>query len=89
LTSGVHTASDVIKGLMAGASVTMTTSALLKYGIERATDILEGVKTWMEEKEYESVSQMKGSMCQQAVAEPAAFERANYIKVLSSFKALP
>jgi dihydroorotate dehydrogenase (fumarate) len=89
LTSGVHTSTDVIKGLMAGASVTMTTSALLKYGIERATDILEGVKAWMEEKEYESITQMKGSMCQRAVAEPAAFERANYIKVLSSFKALP
>ena len=89
LTSGVHTAEDVIKGVMAGASVTMTTSALLKYGISRATDILEGLKTWMEEKEYESITQMKGSMSQRAVAEPAAFERANYMKVLSSFKALP
>jgi dihydroorotate dehydrogenase (fumarate) len=89
LTSGVHTAEDVLKGLMAGASVTMTTSALLKYGLDRAKDILEGVKTWMEEKEYESIAQMKGSMCQQAVAEPAAFERANYMKVLSSFKTLP
>jgi dihydroorotate dehydrogenase (fumarate) len=89
LTSGVHTAEDVIKGIMAGASVTMTTSALLKYGVGRATDILEGVKTWMEEREYESITQMKGSMCQQSVAEPGAFERANYMKVLSSFKALP
>jgi len=89
LTSGVHTAEDVIKGVMAGASVTMTTSALLKYGISRATDILEGLKTWMEEKEYESITQMKGSMSQRAVAEPGAFERANYMKVLSSFKALP
>jgi dihydroorotate dehydrogenase (fumarate) len=89
LTSGVHTAEDVLKGVMAGASVTMTTSALLKYGLDRAKDILEGVKTWMEEKEYESITQMKGSMCQQAVAEPAAFERANYMKVLSSFKTLP
>jgi dihydroorotate dehydrogenase (fumarate) len=89
LTSGVHTAEDMIKGLMAGASVTMTTSALLKYGIDRATEILEDVEVWMEEKEYTSVAQMQGSMCQQAVAEPAAFERANYIKVLNSFKALP
>jgi dihydroorotate dehydrogenase (fumarate) len=89
LTSGVHTAEDVIKGMMAGASVTMTTSALLKYGLNRATDILEGVETWMEEKEYESITQMKGSMCQRAVAEPGAFERANYMKVLSSFKSLP
>jgi len=89
LTSGVHTAEDVIKGVMAGASVTMTTSALLKNGIERATHILEGVKAWMEEKEYESISQMRGSMSQQAVAEPNTFERANYMKMLSSFKALP
>lgn len=89
LTSGIHTTEDVIKAVMAGASVTMTTSALLKYGIDRAADILEGLKTWMEEKEYESITQMKGSMSQGAVAEPAAFERANYIKVLSSYKALP
>lgn len=85
LTSGIHTAVDVIKGVMAGASVCMTASALLKYGIEYANDILEGVRSWMEEREYESIRQMKGSMSQQAVAEPTAFERVNYIKVLSSF----
>jgi dihydroorotate dehydrogenase (fumarate) len=89
LTSGIHTTEDVIKAVMAGANVTMTTSALLKYGIDRAADILEGLKTWMEENEYESIHQMKGSMSQVAVAEPAAFERANYIQVLSSYKALP
>lgn len=86
LTSGIHTAEDVLKATMAGASACMVASTLLKYGIGHATEILEGVHSWMEEKEYESVTQMKGSMSQYAVAEPAAFERANYIKVLSSFE---
>ena len=86
LTSGVHTAEDAIKAIMAGASVAMTTSAMLKRGPEAATNILTGMQTWMSEHEYASVQQMKGSMSQGAVAEPAAFERANYMKVLNSFK---
>jgi dihydroorotate dehydrogenase (fumarate) len=85
LTSGVHTTEDVLKATMAGASACMLASSLLKYGIPHAGAILDGLRTWMEEQEYESIRQMKGSMSQQAVAEPAAFERANYIKVLSSF----
>jgi len=85
LTSGIHTAEDIIKATMAGASACMIASTILKYGIEHAAELLEGIQSWMEEKEYESISQMKGSMSQQAVAEPTAFERANYIKVLSSF----
>ena len=85
LTTGIHTAQDVLKATMAGASASMAASTLLKYGIEQVSEILHGVETWMEENEYDSISQMKGSMSQQAVAEPAAFERANYIKVLSSF----
>mgnify|MGYP000300731969 CR=1 FL=1 len=89
LTSGVHTAQDVIKAVMAGASVAMTTSALLKHGPEKAAEILRDLETWLTEHEYESVKQMKGSMSQRAVAEPAAFERANYMKVLNSFKVLP
>ena len=86
LTSGIHTAEDVLKATMAGASACMVASTLLKYGIGHTTEILEGVQSWMEEKEYISITQMKGSMSQHAVAEPAAFERANYIKVLSSFE---
>jgi dihydroorotate dehydrogenase (fumarate) len=86
LTSGVHTAQDALKAMMAGASVAMTTSALLKNGISKASEILQDMETWMVEHEYESIQQMKGSMSQKAVAEPAAFERANYMKVLSSFK---
>jgi dihydroorotate dehydrogenase (fumarate) len=85
LTSGIHTPEDIIKATMAGASGCMMASTLLKYGIGHMAELLAGVHTWMEEKEYESITQMKGSMSQKAVAEPAAFERANYIKVLSSF----
>jgi dihydroorotate dehydrogenase (fumarate) len=84
--SGVHTAEDVIKVMMAGASVSMMTSTLLKYGVDRAAQILADLGNWMEEHEYESIMQMKGSMSQQAVAEPAAFERVNYMKVLNSFE---
>jgi dihydroorotate dehydrogenase (fumarate) len=85
LTSGVHSAEDAIKAIMAGASVAMTTSAVLKRGTAAIGEILSGMQTWMTEHEYASVQQMKGSMSQGAVAEPAAFERANYMKVLGSF----
>jgi dihydroorotate dehydrogenase (fumarate) len=86
LTSGVHTAQDVLKAVMAGASVAMTTSALLQKGIGTAGEILADLQAWMEAHEYVSIAQMKGSMSQGAVAEPAAFERANYMKVLGSYK---
>jgi dihydroorotate dehydrogenase (fumarate) len=88
-TSGVHTAQDVLKMLMAGADVTMMCSALLKHGPTRITEVLEDVAGWMTEHEYVSVSQMKGSMSQKSVANPAAFERANYMKALSSYKVIP
>jgi dihydroorotate dehydrogenase (fumarate) len=88
LTRGVHTHEDVIKGIMAGADVTMIASELLVNGIGRIEELLNGMKAWMEEKEYDSVEMMKGSMSQKSVAEPAAFERANYTKVLHSFKTL-
>lgn len=89
LTSGVHNGQDAVKAIMAGANVAMTTSALLKHGIGRAAEILSEFSNWMEEHEYEAVKQMRGSMSQGAVAEPAAFERANYTKVLNSFVTLP
>jgi dihydroorotate dehydrogenase (fumarate) len=85
LTSGVHTALDVLKAIMAGASVAMMTSEILAHGIGRLKEILTDLQEWMVEHEHESISIMKGSMSQRAVAEPAAFERANYMKVLSSF----
>lgn len=85
LTSGVHSAQDVLKAMMAGARVTMLASALLHNGIGHVGVILKDIETWMEQFEYESIRQMQGSMSQQAVAEPAAFERANYMKALQSF----
>lgn len=85
-TTGVHSHVEVIKYLMAGADVVMTTSALLKNGIECLTTLREGLKEWMENKGYTSVEQMKGSMSQQHVADPTAFERSNYIKMLERYK---
>lgn len=85
ITGGVHTAEDVVKSLMAGARVTMMTSALLRHGPAYLSKLEEDLGDWMEEHEYESVQQMRGSMSSQAVTEPAAFERANYMKVLSSY----
>jgi dihydroorotate dehydrogenase (fumarate) len=85
LTTGIHTAEDVLKALMAGASVAMTTSALLRHGPGRLLHILSDLREWMEVHEYESVEQMRGSMSQRHVAEPAAFERANYMRALTSF----
>jgi dihydroorotate dehydrogenase (fumarate) len=81
----VHTAQDVIKAMMAGANVTMLASELIEKGPERVTQLLDEMKAWFEAFEYESVRQMRGSMSQQAVAEPAAFERGNYMKALTSF----
>jgi dihydroorotate dehydrogenase (fumarate) len=86
MTTGVHTAIDVLKATMAGASVSMMASELLVRGPARIYNILLDLQAWMEEREYESIQQMKGSMSQQAVADPAAFERANYMKVLDNFK---
>ena len=89
ITTGVHTATDVIKSMMAGARVAMMASELLKNGYGRVPDILATMQSWMEEHEYTSIQQMQGSMSQQSVKEPAAFERANYMQVLGSYRDLP
>ncbi len=89
LTSGVHTAEDVLKATMAGASVSMLTSELLQHGFGRVPAILADIEAWMVEREYTSIQQMKGSLSHKTVKEPAAFERANYMKALNSFKFLP
>jgi dihydroorotate dehydrogenase (fumarate) len=89
LTSGVHSATDILKAMMAGAKVSMMASELLRNGADSVSNILAELQTWMEEHEYTSIKQMQGSMSQKSVAEPAAFERANYMKVLSSFTDLP
>lgn len=85
-TSGIHTAEDALKMLMVGADVTMMCSALLKNGPEHLTKVLGDIERWMLEHEYVSIGQMKGSMSQKSVADPSAFERANYMKALNSFK---
>jgi len=89
LTSGVHTHMDVLKSMMAGAKAAMTASNLLHNGEQVIGLILSDLETWMKEREYESIQQMQGSMSQKSVKDPAAFERANYMKVLGSFRELP
>jgi dihydroorotate dehydrogenase (fumarate) len=78
----------VIKGLMAGAKVTMMASELLQNGVRRIGQVLNELVTWLKEHEYESVAQMIGAMSQKHCAEPAAFERANYMKMLQSYRPL-
>jgi len=81
-TSGVHTRDDAVKVLLAGADAVMLASALLEHGPEHLRGLEQGIAEWMAEREYESVEQLKGSMSQGAVADPAAFERANYLRTL-------
>lgn len=85
-TTGIHTAEDAIKMILCGADVTMMASTLLKHGPKRLQNILDGIEQWMIDYEYESIEQMKGSMSHQNVAEPAAYERANYLRILQSYK---
>ena len=84
-TSGVHSAEDVIKLLMAGADVTMLCSVLLRNGTNYLPIIEKGVRQWMEEHEYESVEQMRGSMSQIRCSDPSAFERAQYMRAVKDF----
>jgi dihydroorotate dehydrogenase (fumarate) len=86
-TTGVHEGVDVLKLLLAGADVTMMASALLRHGPLRLTSVLTEVKQWLEEHEYESVEQMKGSLSQEGAPDPAAFERANYMETLVTYAA--
>ena len=89
LTRAVSSHEDVLKSLMAGAKVAMITSEILRNGIGSIGEILTGLEQLMEEREYESVKQMQGSMSQIHCPEPAAFERANYMKVLHSWRPDP
>lgn len=83
-TSGIHKAQDVLKMIMAGANVAMLCSVLLKYGIDQIRLIKQGLVDWMEEHEYESVLQMRGSMSQKNCPNPSAFERAQYMRALQT-----
>ncbi len=87
-TSGIHNHIDALKVMMAGSDVAMVCSELLVNGVGRIKEILKGMEEWMEKNEYDSIQTMKGSMSQKAIAEPAAFERANYMKLLHSYKTL-
>ncbi len=84
-TSGIHRASDVLKMLMAGSDVTMLCSTLLRHGPRQLGVIERDLVAWMEEHEYESVKQLKGSLSQKNCADPSAFERAQYMKALAQF----
>jgi dihydroorotate dehydrogenase (fumarate) len=88
LTTGVHTAADVVKGLAAGATVTMLASELLQRGIKRLQVLRNGLSTWLEKQEYESVAELRGRMSIAAdtrTPDAVGFERANYLRVLSSY----
>lgn len=85
ITGGVHRAGDVLKCIMAGASVAMMTSALMREGIEHVRVVLQQISEWMEEHEYQSIHQMRGSMSHRSVPNPISLQRLNYIRVLSSY----
>jgi dihydroorotate dehydrogenase (fumarate) len=85
ITGGVHVVEDVVKSMMAGAKVAMMTSVLLEHGIDYLKTLSADLNGWLDKHEYDSIEQMQGSMSQKNVAHPAAFERANYMKVLNSY----
>lgn len=85
VTGGFHQASDVLKALLAGADVVHLCSVLLKHGSCRLTEILAEMEQWLDEREYESIMQLKGSVSQQHAIDPSAYERANYLHVLDSY----
>jgi len=84
-TGGAHTPEDVLKLLLAGADCVMIASSLLRKGPAHVAALVSSVEKWMTEREYASVEQMKGSLSQQACPDPAAFERTNYMKALTSY----
>jgi dihydroorotate dehydrogenase (fumarate) len=83
---GVHSAGDVVKSILAGASAVQVVSSLLKHNPSHIRSLLSGMEKWMQEKEYESVAQMRGALSLQKCPDPAAFERANYLKILQVWK---
>ena len=88
-TGGAHTADDALKLLLAGADCVMIASSLLRQGAAHAGTLVNGIEKWMNERDYASVEQMKGSLSQQACPDPAAFERSNYMKALTSYSSNP
>lgn len=86
ITGGVHTAEDVLKSVMAGAKVVMMASAFLAHGVEQVTSVLSDMESWLAAHEVESMASLLGTMSQKTVGDQTAFERANYMNVLSSLK---
>lgn len=84
-TSGIHTAEDAIKALLAGATVTNMASALLRHGPSRLTQVRDGMERWLETNGYESVDQARGSLSYTSVPDPGVFERTSYMKTLTSY----
>ncbi len=85
-TSGIHRASDALKMLMAGADVTMMCSALLRNGVKHLTTVENEIRAWMAQHDYESIHQLQGSMSQKNCPDPAAFERAQYMRAVSNYR---
>ncbi len=85
VTGGVHSGTDALKVMMAGARVAMLTSALLRHGIDHLKKVRAEMVRWMEEHGYTTVREMQGSMSLRSVADPGAYQRANYMKVLRSY----
>jgi dihydroorotate dehydrogenase (fumarate) len=86
-TTGISSGTDVVKALLVGADVAMMTSALLRHGPDYVTTVLSGLRSWLDEHEYESVKQLRGSVSYETSDNPAAFERANYLATLHSLSA--
>ncbi|MGB6220691.1 dihydroorotate dehydrogenase-like protein [Haloferula sp.] len=85
LTGGVHNGNDLIKSLLCGATVAMMTSEVLMHGLGRAAEILDELRNWMAENDYQSVDQLRGAMRSDHIGDPSVYERANYLKVLGSY----
>ena len=86
VSGGVHTSEDIIKAIMCGANVVQVVSSLLKYGPSHIGSLIAGLRNWLEDHEYESVDQMRGSMSLKNCPDPSVFERANYLRVLQLWK---
>lgn len=86
VSGGVHTVEDIIKAIMCGASVVQVVSCLLKYGPFHINTLINALELWMEDHEYESIDQMRGSMSLRHCPDPSVFERANYLRVLQLWK---
>ncbi len=86
-TTGVHSGHDAVKLVLAGADVAMMASALLRHGPEYVTTVLDGLASWLDDHGYASVDQAKGSLSQQSSPDPAAFERSNYMRALTTYSA--